>query len=197
MSVPTSEPVRRPRVTEDRASDLLNVALEVLREVGYEALTMDAVAARGRCSKATLYRLWGGKPRMIGAALRAGRPADATTVDTGSLRGDLVSLARLAAAQVARDTPLVAALAHAALQDEELARALHESLLAQEDLGVFVARAVERGELPETPAATTFLPQLFFAGCFTRPLFENTYADLNYIVEFIDSVILPVLRYRP
>lgn len=74
---------------------------------------------------------------------------------------------------------------------------MHESLLAQEDLGVFVARAVERGELPETPAATTFLPQLFFAGCFTRPLFENTYADLNYIVEFIDSVILPVLRYRP
>nr|WP_275405255.1 TetR-like C-terminal domain-containing protein [Streptomyces sp. SID11385] len=79
----------------------------------------------------------------------------------------------------------------------EAARALHESLLAQEDLGVFVARAVARGELPGTPEATPFLPQLFFAGCFTRPLFENAYADEEYIVEFIDSVILPVLKYRP
>ncbi|MEV0847803.1 TetR/AcrR family transcriptional regulator [Streptomyces sp. NPDC049954] len=194
MSVPTPQPVRRPRVTEDRAADLLAVALDVLREVGYEAVTMDAVAARGRCSKATLYRLWGGKPQMVASALRAARPADTASVDTGTLRGDLVSMARLVARQVAQDTPLVAALAHAALQDPELARAMRQTLLTPEELGTFVERAVRRGELPETPAAARFLPQMFFAACFTRHLFEeNTFADADYIVEYIDVAVLPAL----
>ncbi|MGW1100668.1 TetR/AcrR family transcriptional regulator [Streptomyces sp. NPDC002455] len=193
MSVTRPQTVRRPRVTEDRAADLLSVALELLREVGYEALTMDAVAARGRCSKATLYRLWGGKPQMVASALRAARPVETAAVDTGTLRGDLVALARLAGGQVAQDTPLIAALAHAALHDPELAEALQESLLTPDELGVFVERAIGRGELPESPAAARFLPQMFFAGCFTRHLFENTFADADYIVEYIDAVIMPAL----
>ncbi|MDX6739870.1 TetR/AcrR family transcriptional regulator [Actinocorallia sp. A-T 12471] len=196
MSAPTSQRVRRPRVDQDRASDLLSVALDILREVGYEALTMDAVAARGRCSKATLYRLWGGKPQMVASALRAARPVETSDVDTGTLRGDLVALARLASGQVARDTPLIAALAHAALHDAELARALQETLLKPEELNLFVERAVRRGDLPASPPALKFLPQMFFAACFTRDLFENVSADAEYIIDYIDAVILPALTHR-
>ena len=46
----------RPRVEGDREREILDAALEVLAEVGYDRLTMDAVAQRAKASKATLYR---------------------------------------------------------------------------------------------------------------------------------------------
>src|SRR5882762_11449 len=96
--------VRRPRMTPDRAMDVLNAALDALREVGYEALSMDLVASRARCSKATLYRLWQGKPQLVAAALYATRPAKAAEINTGTLRGDLLTVVGLLAAQAEKDT---------------------------------------------------------------------------------------------
>lgn len=52
----------RTRLTPERESELYGAVLDLLREVGYDALTMDAVAARTRSSKATLYRQWGASP---------------------------------------------------------------------------------------------------------------------------------------
>jgi len=54
--------------------ELLNVVMDLLGEVSYEELSMDLVAARGRCSKATLYRLWPTKPQLVVAALYATNP---------------------------------------------------------------------------------------------------------------------------
>ncbi|GAB2870244.1 TetR/AcrR family transcriptional regulator [Streptomyces mayteni] len=188
--------VRRPRMSPGRELELLTTAVEVLREVGYDALTMDAVAARARCSKATLYRQWQGKPRMVAAALYATRPVDAGAIDTGTLRGDLLAFAGTLADQAEKDTPLIAGLAHATLADPALARALRETLIEpeREHLTSFVHRAVERGELPDRSSAAAFLPQLLFAALLTRPLFEGTYADADYLVGFIDNAVLPALR---
>ena len=63
--------------------------LESLAESGYDQLTIDAVAARARCSKATIYRRWPGKAALVITAVRrhAGQPAIAAP-DTGSLRSD-------------------------------------------------------------------------------------------------------------
>ncbi|GJF30561.1 TetR family transcriptional regulator [Kitasatospora sp. NE20-6] len=193
-NTPTT-PVRRPRMTSDRELELLACCLEILREVGYEALTMEAVAARGRCSKATLYRLWVGKPQLVAAALYTVRPADASTIDTGTLRGDLVAFVGMLVVQAEKDTALVAGLAHAALTDRALALALNDTLTAPEHLAAFVDRAVARGELPARPAATAFVPQMLFTALFTRPLFEGAYSDLDYLVRFIDSVLLPALLH--
>ena len=48
---------------------ILDAALEVLVDVGYDRLTMDAVAARAKASKATLYRRWNTKLRLVIDAL--------------------------------------------------------------------------------------------------------------------------------
>ncbi|TDC74268.1 TetR/AcrR family transcriptional regulator [Streptomyces hainanensis] len=192
----SSTPVRRPRMTPERELELLTTAVEVLREVGYEALTMDAVAVRARCSKATLYRLWPGKPQLVAAALYATRPVDASVIDTGTLRGDLLAFVGMFAAQAEKDTALVAGLAHVVLTDPDLARALRETLIEPEHEHVmsFVGRAVERGELPGRPAATAFMPQMLFAALLSRPLFEDSYADTDYLARFIDDALLPALR---
>jgi len=62
--------VRRTRLTSERESELYQAVIDLVREVGYEAMTMDAVAARSRSSKATLYRQWQGKPQLVAAAMR-------------------------------------------------------------------------------------------------------------------------------
>src|SRR3954449_11409393 len=83
---------RRSRITPEREAELYEAVLELLREVGYDALTMDAVATRTRSSKATLYRQWGGKAELVVKALRSQKP-HFDEVDTGSLRGDLHAIA--------------------------------------------------------------------------------------------------------
>ena len=42
----------RPRIEGQREAEILSAALEVLTEVGYDRLTMDAVAHAARASKA-------------------------------------------------------------------------------------------------------------------------------------------------
>jgi AcrR family transcriptional regulator len=84
---PSSE---RPRIEGDREQEILAATLEVLAEVGYDRLTMDAVAAKAKASKATLYRRWSNKVSLVIEALQhAKSPEDVP--DTGSLREDLLA----------------------------------------------------------------------------------------------------------
>jgi AcrR family transcriptional regulator len=190
-------PVRRPRMTPERELDVLNAAMDALREVGYEDLSMDLVASRARCSKATLYRLWQGKPQLVAAALYATRPLKPEEINTGTLRGDLLKMVELLAAEAEKDTALFAALGHAVLTDEDLATAVRTSLVEPgcADLIGLVDRAVERGELPSRPAAADFLPVLLLSVAITRPLFEGGIADAGYLTRCVDHALLPALLH--
>ena len=59
-----------------REEAILLATLQLLAESGYDQLTIDAVAARARCSKATIYRRWPGKAALVVTAVRryAGPP---------------------------------------------------------------------------------------------------------------------------
>ena len=78
----------RPRVEGDREQEIFDATLWVLAESGYDRLTMDAVAARAKASKATLYRRWTNKVSLVIEALQHEKGPN-TPPDTGSLRGDL------------------------------------------------------------------------------------------------------------
>ncbi|MGW0460755.1 TetR/AcrR family transcriptional regulator [Streptomyces tendae] len=188
--------VGRPRMDPDRQRELLLVVVELLREVGYEALTMDGVAVRAKCSKATLYRQWRSKGRMVAEALSS-READVIEVpDCGSLRDDLLLLTRRLAALAERDAPLVAALHHAALTDEAISAALRDAVTGFGAAGSarLVERAMRRGELNGSPDVVDFLPVLVFGIVVTRPLFDGTAADEVYLARFVDGVLVPMLR---
>ena len=189
--------VRRPRMTPERVMDLLAAVMDAVREVGYEDLSMDLVASRARCSKATLYRQWSGKPQLVAAALYATRPVKAEEINTGTLRGDLLTMIGLLASQAEKDTALFAALGHAVLTEDDLAMAVRTTLLDPwfADLVGVVDRAVERGELASRPAAADFLPELLLSVTFTRPLFGRGPADAEYLTKCVDHVLLPALRH--
>jgi AcrR family transcriptional regulator len=191
---------RRTRLTPEREAELYTAVLDLLREVGYDALTMDAVAARTRSSKATLYRQWQSKPRLVAAALRHHKSFGLEAVDTGSLRGDLYEVARRVGEGPRRkDSALLRALGHAIRCNEELARCIHETMI-QPELDIMreiVERAVARGEVdPENPAIR-FATHTIAGAAFARPLLERVEADTEYLTRYMDAVVLPVLARQP
>ncbi|MFD9910813.1 TetR/AcrR family transcriptional regulator C-terminal ligand-binding domain-containing protein [Streptomyces sp. NPDC059063] len=186
---------RRSKITPEREQEFYDAVLDQLRACGYEALTMEGVAARTRCSKSTLYRQWKTKPQFVAAALRANRCVRFSGIDTGSLAGDLRAAARSAAAWGQRDTLLVQSLGHAAQQDEDLRRALREALVEPELQAVdeIVRRGVERGEIAAGHPAAEFLAAQLIGVLRVRPLLEGKDADAEYLTRFVDAVLLPVL----
>ncbi|RSS52228.1 TetR/AcrR family transcriptional regulator, partial [Streptomyces sp. WAC06614] len=180
----TSTSARRSKITPEREQEFFQAVLDELREHGYDALTMERVAARASCGKSTLYRQWQTKPRLVAAALRAHRQGAVAEVDTGSLAGDLRETARIAACTSGRDTRLTHALGHAVLYDEELRSALREAIVEPEvaALGAMVERAVRRGEIRADHPAVEFLPAQLMGVLRIRPVLEGRYADAEYLV---------------
>src|ERR671917_2050981 len=93
MSALTTEVARssrggRPR-DPSRDGVIRAAILSLLAEVGYGALTMDAVAAQAGVGKATIYRRWRTKEDLVVDTIAEISRAQVTPAETGSLEGDL------------------------------------------------------------------------------------------------------------
>ncbi|MCP9944117.1 TetR/AcrR family transcriptional regulator [Streptomyces somaliensis] len=186
----------RSRLTPERESELYETVIDLLGEVGYDGLTMDAIAARTRSSKATLYRQWGSKPQLVAQSLRHHRPVELAEIDTGSLRGDLHEMVgRSDDCRLAKDSAMVRGLAHAVGGNPELHRALRELLVEPEVTGLdrILRRAVERGEVAAGNPALDLVPHLMIAVFVSRSLIEERPVDQAYLATYVDAVVLPAL----
>jgi AcrR family transcriptional regulator len=91
--MPTSSPsVGRPR---DPALDrrIALAAVELFGRAGWAGFSVEAVARQAGAGKASIYLRWPTKERLLSDALET-QVVDLTDADTGTLRGDLVHLAR-------------------------------------------------------------------------------------------------------
>lgn len=186
---------RRSRLTPEREAELYGAVLELLREVGYDALTMDAVAARTRSSKATLYRQWGGKAELVVKALRSQKP-HFDEVDTGSLRGDLHAIAhREDDCHMEQNSALMRGLMVAVHNNPDLLAAFKEWIVEPEMTGVdrMVRRAVDRGEVRADNPALGYLIHMLVGAFATRTLIDEQPPTQEYLVSYIDAVVLPAL----
>ncbi|AKZ56264.1 putative tetR-family transcriptional regulator [Streptomyces ambofaciens ATCC 23877] len=192
--------VRRSRITPEREAELYEAVLDLLREVGYDALTMDAVAARTRSSKATLYRQWGGKPELVVKAIRHNKPGEISEVDTGTLRGDLHALmAREDDCTMAQNSALMRGVAMALHQNPDLRQAFREQLVEPEmaEFRRLLQRAVDRGEIRADCPALDFLVHMMVGGFATRTLLDDQPPTRAFLASYIDAVILPALGVSP
>lgn len=188
----------RSRLTPERGAALYATVLELLVESGYEALTMDAVAQRAHTSKATIYRQWLGKPGLVAAALRSMKEHHSVP-DTGSLRGDLLAVAKTIGVVAETNAQLFAAVSHAIRTDPELASAMQECMFKPNDdaFGAILARAVERGEVAPGNPAVRYVPGLFLQAIVSRPVLEGKPVDSGYLSDLVDSLILPAIAADP
>lgn len=189
----------RPRVEGEREREILEATLTVLGEVGYDLLTMDAVATRAKASKATLYRRWKSKPELVVAAVMAGHRGAGSVPDTGSLRGDLLAAY---CGDGGIDDPMAQSVLSAVVtamgRDPEFAEVYRRDFIGPK---IAVSRTVyerarERGEVhPDTdleilgPAlAGIVLHRAFLLG-------ESVTPDL--VGRVLDEVILPAALHGP
>ncbi|MET3984835.1 TetR/AcrR family transcriptional regulator [Streptomyces sp. PvR034] len=127
---------------------------ELVAEVGYAALTVDAVAAKARVGKAAIYRRHASRGELVFSALVHGRGPQPLE-DTGTLRGDLTALAALILGIFS--DPVAAAATPGLLaevkQQPEIAARFQATFIAEERALVtqLLERAVARGELAALP----------------------------------------------
>lgn len=81
----------RPR-REGADDEILAVALNMLRDEGYGALTIDGVAERAGVAKTTVYRRWPSKGALVAAAVA---PLHAAANDADGILEETASLLRL------------------------------------------------------------------------------------------------------
>lgn len=190
----------RPRIAGEREGEILDATVDLLLDVGYDRLTMDAVAARARASKATLYRRWAGKHSLVvDALMRSKKSPDIPAVDTGTLRGDLLATYCGPGGFAGKDNAaMLAAIITALHTDEDFAAEFRARFLAPkiEVSRRIYARAQERGEVVPGIDLDILTPAL--AGILLHRVFLlGLPVEVQTVETVIDQIIVPAATGRP
>lgn len=185
----------RPRdATRDAA--LRQAAMEVLAQVGYRALTMDAVAAQARAGKATIYRRWDSKLDLVIDTCNQLVQRSIPEPDQGFIEADLGEFLRAFASFLTGPVGKAAqALVGELPHEPELAAAFRESfLLPQRDvLRRIIERGVRRGEIRADAPIDTVV-ELAGAGLIYRLMLSGEPLDTRFVDRLLQEALLPLLR---
>jgi AcrR family transcriptional regulator len=197
-TVTPTETGTRPRVEGERELQILEATLEVLDEVGYDLLTMDAVASRAKASKATLYRRWKGKPELVVAAIMAHK-GESVVPDTGTLRGDLIAAyCGHGGLNDPMTRSVLSAVVTAMGRDPEFAEVYRRDFIGPKIASsrAIYERARARGEVHPDADLEMLAPSL--AGIVLHRAFllgEAVTPDL--VARVLDEVVLPAALHGP
>ncbi|MBD3887602.1 TetR/AcrR family transcriptional regulator [Phormidium tenue FACHB-886] len=95
MTSPSKRSPGRPRSARSHQA-MLQATLELLAEVGFEAMSIEAIASRAGVGKTTIYRRYSSKAELTADAIESIRE-EIVIPDTGSLWGDMDTLIQNAA----------------------------------------------------------------------------------------------------
>jgi AcrR family transcriptional regulator len=190
-----TSPRRRGAVLE-RA--ILDAALEQLGTVGWNALTMEGVAAGAQTGKAAVYRRWPSKEDLVADALRAGLPRLDAAPDLGTVREDLVALCREARdAMFSRPGSALRSVIHECdpVQTERFHAVIFEGVVEPtvKLLHEVISRGIERGEV-RPDAANGFVFDAIPAMMMYRSKMCACEWNDRDLEEMIDGFMLPLLR---
>ncbi|MDX2008985.1 MAG: TetR/AcrR family transcriptional regulator [Myxococcaceae bacterium] len=178
---------------------VMAATLDELGTHGLAALSVERIAAAAEVNKTSIYRRWPTREALVAGALEYVLvDFESGQEDTGSLRGDLLVLARAIADFLA--TPAGLALARAAFAESSSAEltALAGRQFARgtaEPVGGLVARALERGEWdrrtpPEVPLS------MLVGALLHRTLLEHQPVSASWLDRVVD-VLAAGLAVRP
>jgi AcrR family transcriptional regulator len=170
--------------------------LAVLAEVGYRALTMDAVAATARAGKATIYRRWDSKLDLVIDSCNQLVSEHIPAPDTGSLAGDLREFLLAFATFLSGPAGKAAqALVGEIPHEPELAEAFRKSFLrSQRDvLRAVLDHAAARGEVAED-APKGMAVELAGAALTYRLMLTGEPLDAVFVNHLVDQVLVPLLH---
>ncbi|RBY86845.1 TetR/AcrR family transcriptional regulator [Blastococcus sp. TF02A-26] len=200
--VTTTETVRtsrggRPR-DPSRDGVIREAILRLLGDVGYGALTMDAVAAEAGVGKATIYRRWRTKQDLVVDTISVMNQSLATPVDTGSLDGDVRAIVhRLVDVINGPVGTAIRSLLPSMQHQPELTEAFRTGPLQawRDSYDRMWAQAEERGDLT-SGVSRSVLAETTTALLVQRWLLTGEPVTHEYADETLESVVLPLLHTR-
>ena len=189
--------VGRPRAEGFREDEILEAALDVLVQVGYDKLSFDLVAAQAKASKATLYRKWPTKADLVSAAVakmkdHSLRPEPP---DTGRLESDLIALSCDDTPLTMRMIAVMGAILPALHRDAELFARFERDFL-EPHRAVFrevLERARQRGEVDpqvDLDLLTGILPGM----AINYTVEHASMPSADFMARVVRQVILPSAR---
>ncbi len=177
-----------------REAELLAVTLQLLKEHGYDGLTVDAVASAARASKATVYRRWPSKAELVLAAFIEGVCQVAVPPNTGTLRGDLLKLGETICEQAHQQASTIRAVLVEISRHPALGDAMQHQFLDQRKalIQYVLQQAVDRGEIAQD-AIIDELWDLLPGYLIHRSILPNQPPDSRTVQALVDGFILPGL----
>ena len=181
----------RPRSAEAHAA-ILDAAIALTREVGFDALAMEAIAERAGVGKATVYRRWKSKEALIADALdRLVRSSPVP--DSGSFEDDLLTVMRgnLRMYQDPATSALLSGLVAAMARSPQVASAVRDGFVEarRNVMRQVVARGIAAGHLAAGTDVELVLDML------SGPLVYRTLISGARIdAGLVDVVVRAVLR---
>ena len=164
----------RPRsIHADQA--ILRATLDLLAEVGYQSISIEAIAARARVAKTTIYRRYTSKEELVADAIESLRE-DLPTPNTGSFWGDIDILTNSAAKTI--DSPLgrqtLALIIGTASSNPQFAQVYQTKYtkLRREAFSQVLERAKSRGEIDQD-------------------------ADIDLIIDILGGAIYYAVVFKP
>jgi AcrR family transcriptional regulator len=181
-----------------RDADILDAALDVLAEEGFDGMTIDMVAARAKAGKATLYRRWPSKTELVIDAVACMKNNDVAfeeLPDTGTLRGDLIAMIKPPTLRDAqRKMRVMAGLVSLIARNPELAETARVAVVKPraEINRRMLQRAIDRGEISadiDILAIANISPSMVSY----RTMMLGMPVDREFMISIIDKVILPAV----
>jgi AcrR family transcriptional regulator len=148
MNESQKKPGRPRSARSDRA--IWQATLELLSEVGFDAMSIEGIAARAGAGKTTIYRRYSSKEELVADAIENVRE-EVLIPDTGSWQGDLEALienaARITLSPLGRQT--VAMIISSASSNPQFAQIYWTKYLQprREAFAIVLERAQARNEI--------------------------------------------------
>lgn len=173
---------------------ILQAAREVLEQVGYRAMTIEAIAARAGVGKKTIYRWWSSKAAVALEALTSHTEGHVHFSDTGSLEGDLTTYFELSFPGLrGKSGTVLSGLAAEAQLDPEFARAFQRTFIVprKQELVALLQRGLQRGELAPDTNLEVLADLIYGAKWYRFLLYPAPLDD-----EFASEIVKLILRLR-
>ncbi len=167
-----------------------------MKQVGYDGLSVGAIATRAGVSKATIYRRWPNKAAVVASAVEHQATGLPPEPRAGELRDDLLKVLQWLARQIAeQDIAMLAAVLAGMRSDPELTATmrgrLHRNQAAMRERSL--RRAADRGEALH-PDADNLFAEIAPAVIMHRLLIVGEPCDTPFLEHLVDDVLVPLLR---
>lgn len=184
-----------PRVLRSKAT-ILDACADLIGEVGFAGVSIEAIALRSGAAKTTIYRHWPTRAALLIEAFGICAETPHTSPDTGSVREDLIVVLQVLASRLNEPAwcSALCSLTDAASRDPELERLQRETLaLCGNPLTTVLRRGQGRGALPDDlDIATT--AALLAGPLFYRAMVAREPVTHAFVAATVDSTLAGLRR---